>query len=902
MIQTCGKCSRPNPGEAIYCHYDGFPLGGRDRSGGPVAVGAVPFNSPFVFPDGHACRSFNELARACNQRWDEARDLLHQGLLESFLTGLGRLDLVQAARAARAFPDPDRALDQLLARLPCDKEALAPPRLQVETSDVNLGTLEPGVDRYVEIQLENGGERLLYGEVTIRVPEGQQVWLSLDDKPGTVRKAFQFQDRATLRIHLDRDRLRASAKPLTATLVLESSGGKAKIPIKAEVPIKPFPDGPFAGATRPRRVAATARDKPKEAAPLFESGAVAEWYRSNGWEYPVQGPAASGLGAVQQFFEALGLAPAPKVVLNAKHIDWSATAGSTLEEELVLQTAEKKYVYAHATADQPWVEVERAELKGARATIKVRVPRVPDRPGETLKATLTVQSNGDQCFLVPVTLAITGATRSANPFAFDEPEEEEPIPVVAVADEPVPVVPALPPPVPPPLPPPATDDLPVVELAEPDAPKRTAVRGKPPPPVPEKKPRPAKVAGGGGLRHLVPLGALALALGFLVLWDAVYPEVAVGTGGGADALRLELLFNQDNSRFGLEVFDPLDREAIDRRKGLFPTPRGKARPSGDTGNVCLRFGGDGMDGFDFLFGQTSRGIARRLSQGALPAPRVGWRTVFLYEEYKVEVAQEVELVRGLTDAPDTCLVRYTLENKGPAKQTVGLRVLLDTFIGGNDGVPFTIPGEAGLVTTRRTLTDKEVPQYLEAIENPADAKNPGTAARVGLRFEDSQVEPPSRVVIGGYREGFAQRRWDVEPAEEIGTDSCVVLYWADAPLSRGEKRVLGYTYGLGEVSGDGRLALSAPAVVTPRSEFVVTAYVYQAEAGQTFKVQLPEGLTLAGDEAAEKTVPANAERAVLSWRVRAGEAGRAPLGIRVEGAGAASKPVRVQVRDRSIFG
>ena len=28
MHQTCAKCSRVNPGEAIYCYYDGFVLGG----------------------------------------------------------------------------------------------------------------------------------------------------------------------------------------------------------------------------------------------------------------------------------------------------------------------------------------------------------------------------------------------------------------------------------------------------------------------------------------------------------------------------------------------------------------------------------------------------------------------------------------------------------------------------------------------------------------------------------------------------------------------------------------------------------------------------------------------------------------------------------------------------------
>ena len=41
---------------------------------------------------------------------------------------------------------------------------------------------------------------------------------------------------------------------------------------------------------------------------------------------------------------------------------------------------------------------------------------------------------------------------------------------------------------------------------------------------------------------------------------------------------------------------------------------------------------------------------------------------------------------------DTCLVRYVIENTDVRSHRVGLRFMLDTFIGANDGVPFTIPG------------------------------------------------------------------------------------------------------------------------------------------------------------------------------------------------------------------
>ena len=74
MVLTCSKCSRANPAEAVYCYFDGFILGGAGR--GPLSVGAQPFAGPFVFSSGRVCRSFDELAIACQEEWPAAADML----------------------------------------------------------------------------------------------------------------------------------------------------------------------------------------------------------------------------------------------------------------------------------------------------------------------------------------------------------------------------------------------------------------------------------------------------------------------------------------------------------------------------------------------------------------------------------------------------------------------------------------------------------------------------------------------------------------------------------------------------------------------------------------------------------------------------------------------------------
>src|SRR5262249_26721241 len=299
MSQTCSKCSRANPPEAAYCYFDGMVLSGHKRNGGPVAMGNQPFPSHFHFPSGKVCHNFDELALACQESWAQARDLLHKGYLESFLGGIGRSDLAGAAREAARFPDRDRGLDQFLVTLP--SHALEPPKLRAEPHDVNLGVVPLGQDRTFQLRLENQGMRLLYGSVS----GDDCVWLVLGEPPGAPQKLFQFGRDTSIPVRVRGKQLRASTKPQDGRLLIESNGGTLTVIVRLEVPVKPFPDGPLAGAKTPRQVAEKAKlavdrsrgGNKKEAAEVaaqFEKGKVAEWYKANGWIYPVQGPSASG--------------------------------------------------------------------------------------------------------------------------------------------------------------------------------------------------------------------------------------------------------------------------------------------------------------------------------------------------------------------------------------------------------------------------------------------------------------------------------------------------------------------------------------------------------------------------------------------------------------------------------
>jgi len=76
-------------------------------------------------------------------------------------------------------------------------------------------------------------------------------------------------------------------------------------------------------------------------------------------------------------------------------------------------------------------------------------------------------------------------------------------------------------------------------------------------------------------------------------------------------------------------------------------------------------------------------------------------------------------------------------------QPIGIRVMMDSFIGKNDGVPFTIPGEKGFVDGMRVISGSAIPDYAEVVENPDDPSNPGTIFH---------VKNPNNPAVKGYAE------------------------------------------------------------------------------------------------------------------------------------------------------
>jgi hypothetical protein len=295
---------------------------------------------------------------------------------------------------------------------------------------------------------------------------------------------------------------------------------------------------------------------------------------------------------------------------------------------------------------------------------------------------------------------------------------------------------------------------------------------------------------------------------------------------------------------------------------------------------------------------------------------VHWESVWEIPTWNVRVTQDVSLRRtDQTEKLETCLVKYTLKNLGQEPRTVGLRFMLDTFIGTNDGVPFTIPGKETLCDTMLEFkTPAEIPDFIQALEKP-DLKNPGTVAHLTLRA--GKLEPPSRLLLTAWPNPSLQlpeatgpsTGWEVpfvSMKQTAPADSAVVMYWEERELPPGGQRELGFAYGLGKVAtttaggtAAGKLALTVDGSFRPGGVFTVTAYISKPELEQKASLQLPEGMKLVEGAAEQRVPPAGGQGySTVTWKVRADKVGGFDI---IAKSGSLSQAQKVTIKARSFL-
>ncbi len=173
---------------------------------------------------------------------------------------------------------------------------------------------------------------------------------------------------------------------------------------------------------------------------------------------------------------------------------------------------------------------------------------------------------------------------------------------------------------------------------------------------------------------------------------------------------------------------------------------------------------------------------------------------------KLRVIQKIEIVKSRDGNLDSCVIGYRIQNRDKQAHKIGLRVLVDTLIGENDGHPFQLAGKKDLIKTSADLRGKDVPAYVKALEKP-DADKPGVVAYFTLRTGGGLLGP-DRVSLTRFPppDQIADLvKWDF-PVRDIKQnaadpgDSAVVMYWSPREVRGGGSVDCGFAYGGGVVA------------------------------------------------------------------------------------------------------
>jgi hypothetical protein len=228
----------------------------------------------------------------------------------------------------------------------------------------------------------------------------------------------------------------------------------------------------------------------------------------------------------------------------------------------------------------------------------------------------------------------------------------------------------------------------------------------------------------------------------------------------------------------------------------------------------------------------------------------------IYTSVKIDnilVEQILTIVKSSTTGLyDSVQIKYRVENMGLEKQKLGLRIMLDTMLGENDGAPFRIGTYA--ITSDQLFLKDQLPSFWQAFDSISkpNVTSQGT-------FISSEVTAPDKVYLSDWG-SLADGVWDFDfnPGQdfirkgEFETDSAIALYWIPEYLEPGAVKTYISNYGLGGITivpGLLSLGVTSPAEFTFNNNASFPIIVYLENTSEIeakavkLKLFLPDSLT-----------------------------------------------------------
>lgn len=295
---------------------------------------------------------------------------------------------------------------------------------------------------------------------------------------------------------------------------------------------------------------------------------------------------------------------------------------------------------------------------------------------------------------------------------------------------------------------------------------------------------------------------------------------------------IEIVVNGNEENMGRFAVDITGGNPVSPGDDGEPLIYGRPRPWTSYSTIFI-------DNENYVFGgKTEQRAGRGAKYGMITTPptiiqegkQLAIKTVTQFDI--IEVEQILTFSKSSTTGLyDTVLIKYRFTNLDQVKHKVGLRIMLDTMLGENDGAPFRVGEKA--VTTDTYFMKGSLPEFWQAFDA---LSNPKVTAQGTIKGPD--VSLPDKVYFADWG-SMADGLWKFkfEPGEEFWRegefelDSAIALYWAPLFLEPGDTQTFVAKYGLGGITvvpGLLSLGVTSPAEVTFDTQtrsFPVIAYI-----------------------------------------------------------------------------
>ena len=301
---------------------------------------------------------------------------------------------------------------------------------------------------------------------------------------------------------------------------------------------------------------------------------------------------------------------------------------------------------------------------------------------------------------------------------------------------------------------------------------------------------------------------LTFALAFMIVFSLCVPVVAQATTDTVPNAALEqeyrwadsgyirneyieaYITNSGHYTMGTVAGDP-NSDTDNNKKLLY------GHPGSETTNTMVR-----IDGDDFWFDDyVIETVFSADGTEAITTAVIG----------DVTVKQILTLTANpYTGMEDLVSIRYTYTNASNTAKQVGVRIMLDTMLGNNDGSPFRVNGED--VTKEVEFSGNNVPQYWQSFDS---LQNPRVTASGFFYF--SEGEKPDKVQFVAWP-NIVSAPWgyEVNPYDFVTSDSAVAAYFNPRTVAAGGSYSVVTYYGISGFSDsntdlDGQLAVRVTA-------------------------------------------------------------------------------------------